>query len=325
MFIKRLFRHALLLSLTFSFASPLLAEPEVLDGIAALVNKEVITFSQVREMVAPRERALRQSYSGADLEEKVKQLRQNALQELIDRQLILQDFKKNEFKLPPYVIEEHIKSIVREEFGGDRGAFIRTLQAQGYTLSKFKDLEMNKIIVQAMRGQKVKSSVAIPPTKVREFYDKNKKEFAANESVRLRMIVIPRESADGGTASAQKELITEIRSKIKNGADFAKMAQLYSQDSSADVGGEWGWIDKKTLNSALTEAAFSLKTGEVGPVFEQSSNYYLMKVEARKEPTYAPFETIKKDIETRLLGEERQKASEKWLVELRSKAYIKRF
>jgi parvulin-like peptidyl-prolyl isomerase len=322
MFISRLLRTACVLTL---FTSITHAEPEVLDGIAAVVNKEVITFSQVREMVAPRERALRQAFSGADLESKVKTLRETALQELIDRQLILQEFKKNEYKLPPYVIEEHIKTIIREEFGGDRGAFIRTLQAQGYTLSKFKELEMDKIIVQAMRGQKVKSNLAVPPTKVREYYDKNKREFASNESVKLRMIVVPKQSPDGGSASAQKELITEIRSKIKNGADFAKMAQLYSQDSSADVGGEWGWIDKKTLNAALTEAAFSLKTGEVGPVFEQAGNFYLMKVEARKEPTYTPFETVKKDIEAKLLGEERQKSAEKWLVELRNKAYIKRF
>ena len=325
MFISRFFRTACVSALLASFATQLQAEPQVLDGIAAVVNKEVVTVSQVREMVAPRERALRQGYGGSDLEAKVKALRENALQELIDRQLILQDFKKNEFKLPPYVIEEHIKTIIREEFGGDRGAFIRTLQAQGYTLSKFKALEQDKIIVQAMRGQKVKSNLVVPPTKVRQFYDENKKEFASNESVQLRMIVIPKESADGGSASAQKELVNEIRSKIKNGADFAKMAQLYSQDSSADVGGEWGWIDKKTLNLALTEAAFSLKAGEVGPVFEQASNFYLMKVDARKEPTYAPFDSVKKDIESKLLGEERQKASEKWLVELRNKAYIKRF
>jgi len=325
MSIHRLLRTACVLTLLSFFIGHAVAEPEVLDGIAALVNKEVITFSQVREMVAPRERALRQAYSGPDLEVKVKELRENALQELIDRQLILQDFKKNEYKLPPYVIEEHIKTIIREEFGGDRGAFVRTLQAQGYTLTKFKELEMDKIIVQAMRGQKVKSNTAIPPTKVREYYDTHKSEFAANESIQLRMIVIPKQSQDGGTAAAQRELIDEIRAKIKNGADFAKMAQLYSQDSSADVGGEWGWIDKKTLNPALTQAAFSLKTGEVGPVFDQASNYYLMKVEARKEPTYAPFETVKKDIEAKLLGDERQKASEKWLTELRSKAYIKRF
>jgi len=321
----RLLRTACVLALSCCFVSHLLAEPQVLDGIAAVVNKEVITFSQVRDIVAARERSLRQSYGGTDLEAKVKALRETALQELIDRQLILQDFKKNDYKLPPYVIDEHIKTIIREEFGGDRGAFVRTLQAQGYTLSKFKELEQNKIIVQAMRGQKVKTSTSVPPTKVKEYYEKNKREFAANESVQLRMIVIPKESLDGGSAAAQKELVSEIRAKIKNGADFGKMAQLYSQDSSADVGGEWGWVDKKTLNPALTEAAFSLKTGEVGQVFEQASNYYLMQVSARKEPTYAPFETVKKDIETRLLGEERQKASEKWLTEMRGKAYIKRY
>ncbi len=307
------------------FLSVALAEPQVLDGVAAVVNKEVITFSQVREVVAPRERALRQTYQGGDLEKRVKELREAALQDLIDRQLILQDFKKNEFKLPPYVIEEHMKTIIREEFGGDRGAFIRTLQAQGYTLSKFRSLEQDKIIVQAMRGQKTRGTPAVSPVKIREYYDKNKKEFASNDSVKIRMIVIPKESTEGGSAASQKDLVYEIRAKIKNGADFGKMAQLYSQDTSADVGGEWGWIDRKTLNAPLTEAAFAVATGDLSPVFDQANNFYLINVQERKPPVYAPYETVKKDIEAKLTAESRQKGAEKWLTELRDKAFVKKY
>jgi parvulin-like peptidyl-prolyl isomerase len=66
----------------------------VLDGIAAVVNDDVVTFSQVREVVGSRERAARETLKGEQLVEKIKEIRLQAINDLIDRQLILQEFKK---------------------------------------------------------------------------------------------------------------------------------------------------------------------------------------------------------------------------------------
>lgn len=97
------------------------AEQEVLDGLAAVVNDDVITFSQVRELVSARENSLRQTYQGQELLEKIKETRMAAVNDLIDRQLILQEFKKNKFNIPDFVVEDRIQTIIREEFRGDRG------------------------------------------------------------------------------------------------------------------------------------------------------------------------------------------------------------
>src|SRR4028119_720407 len=67
---------------------------EVLDGIAAVVNDQVITFSQVRDIVGAREATARDTLKGAAQVEKIKEIRLAALNDLIDRQLILQAFKK---------------------------------------------------------------------------------------------------------------------------------------------------------------------------------------------------------------------------------------
>ena len=63
-------------------------QAEVIDGVAAIVNNEVITISQVRELIGARERAMRESYRGPDLADKVKEMRLAALKDLVDRQLI---------------------------------------------------------------------------------------------------------------------------------------------------------------------------------------------------------------------------------------------
>ena len=65
-------------------------EATVVDGIAAIVNGEVITYSQVRALSAPQERMLRQQYAGQDLAKKLTELRQLAVKDLIDRRLVIQ-------------------------------------------------------------------------------------------------------------------------------------------------------------------------------------------------------------------------------------------
>jgi peptidyl-prolyl cis-trans isomerase SurA len=62
------------LSLLFLSTLPALKaqRAEVIDGVAAIVNTDVITISQVRELIGARERALREAYQGPDLPEKIK-------------------------------------------------------------------------------------------------------------------------------------------------------------------------------------------------------------------------------------------------------------
>jgi parvulin-like peptidyl-prolyl isomerase len=297
---------------------------ESVDGIAAVVNGDIITYSEVRDVVGPREKLLRSQYSGQELIDKIKEARRAALQDLIDRQLIIQDFNKEKFQIPPHFIDEHVDTTIRESFGGDRNTFIKTLQAQNYTLSKFRDLERDKIIVQAWRAKNVKSNLFVAPNKITEYYAQHKKEFSSKEEVKLRMIMIPGQGNSGNSA-AQKAMVEEIRAKIITGADFDRMAQMYSQDATRDLGGDWGWIDRKTLSEPLSNAAFGLKPGEVSQVVEVGGNYYLLKVEGRHDAVVRSLKEVRADIEKKLQQEEAQRLQEHWLAGLRAKAYIKTF
>src|SRR2546425_1253632 len=85
---------AALLSLSPLCRGALAAEPEVIDGIAAVVNNEVITYSELRVLSAPREKLLQSQFRGEELATKIKEARVAALKDLIDRKLIIQAFKK---------------------------------------------------------------------------------------------------------------------------------------------------------------------------------------------------------------------------------------
>ena len=297
---------------------------ESVNGIAAVVNNDVITYSEVRQLVEPRERLLRSQYSGNELAQKIIALRKSALQDLIDRQLIIQQFEKDKLDIPGFFVDERVKDVIRDSFGGDRNAFIKTMEAQNYSLSKFRTLEREKIIVQAMRSKNVKSNLLVPPAKVEEYYRQHRELFASKAQVKLRMIMIPGK-ADAGADDPQKAMAEEIRGKLITGADFDKMAQMYSEDSTRDLGGDWGWIDDKTLSAPLTEVAFKLKPGEISKVLGLSNNYYILKVEARQGGDLKALKDVRADIESRLRQEQAQQLQEHWIASLRSKAFIKTF
>jgi parvulin-like peptidyl-prolyl isomerase len=297
---------------------------EVLDGIAAEVAsggmKEVVTFSQVRDLVGPKEKQAHDTLKGNELVEKIKEIRLAAINDLIDRTLIIQDFKTKGFTIPEYFIDEHVQTLIKDEFGGDRQAFLRTLAAQGFTLEKFRDMQRDIIIVQEMRKQAVKGVSAISDSRINEYYKDHTEEYSQPEQIKLRMIVI-----HGVDNEARHKMILEIRQKIVDGAEFGDLARMYSEDSTQENYGDWGWVDKKKLNESLTKTAFNLKPGEISQVIELGDSYYLLYCEAKKAQAVKPLKDMRDEIEKALLQTDRQQQQQDWLQKLRRKAYIKMY
>ena len=168
----RILRSTFVLILLMVSAIPVYSQQA--DGIAAIVDGQVITFSQVRRQVESTEKLLRDTYAGQELVDKVKEARLSALRALIERQLIIQDFKKQGFFIPDSLIEDRLKDTIQRSFEGDRTAFIRTLQAQGLTVEGYKKELKDNLIVTAMRQKNVSSAVIVSPFKIEQYYQDEK-------------------------------------------------------------------------------------------------------------------------------------------------------
>ncbi len=296
----------------------------MVDGIAAVVNGEVITYSQVRALSAPREKLLRSQLTGKDLEKKLIELRELALKDLIDRRLIIQAFKKESYQIPDHIVDQRVHDIIRESFGGDRNTFVKTLEAQNYSLGEFKEKELERIMVQAMRSHNVKTNSIISPTKIEDYYRKHHEEFTSKEQIKLRMIMIPGQK-DTASAPAQKALAEEVLGKLAGGAEFDRTAQVYSEDSTKDNGGDWGWIERNTLAAPLEKFAFNMPIGRISNIIDYAGNYYIIQVEDKRGGATRSLAEARGDIEKKLLQEEAQGIQERWIAGLRAKAYIKTF
>jgi parvulin-like peptidyl-prolyl isomerase len=317
---------AALLPVTLPLPLAAQQQDKMVDGIAAVVNSNVITFGQVRELLMFRQRSLGQQKMTEEMKQKMQASQEAAVNDLVDRQLIIDEFKTQGFQIPEYVIEDRINTIIRTDFGGDRTAFVRTLKAQGFTLSRFREVEREKIIVQALRQKAVKTDFVISPDKIESFYRTNVGKYSTPEEIRLSMIVLRPDAGEGDDrVNSAREVAKEIRQKLADGAEFAGMAQMYSQDSTAELGGDWGWIDRKTLTPELNSVAFSLSPGELSDIVQVGDAFYIMLVEAKKAAVTKPLNEMRDEISQKLHEEERLRLQKIWIDGLRTKAYVKIF
>ncbi len=309
-------------------------QAQVVDGVAAVVNNKVITFSQVRKEVDPIEAQYRQLYSGVELIEKVKEARLSSLKALIERELIIQEFTSGGYFIPDNVIEERMKKIVEDQFGGDRATLIRTLQAQGVSIANFKENLRDKTIVQAMRQRNVSSAVIVSPYQIEQYYQDNARQFVRPDEIKLRDIFLKKglfkdrridKNGQEIEVDPQRMIIDEILSKIRTGSDFASLARGYSEGAQKNDGGDLGWVSESSLRSELVKVAFKLHPGQNSGVIETDDGYHILMVEEVKKATVMSMGEVRDRIESTLLQQERERLQQEWLDSLRSKAFIKMF
>lgn len=179
---------------------------EIVDGVAAIVNDKVITYSQVRGFVQPVAQQLRRNFSGQDLVDQVRKAEMDALNQLIERALIIQEFNEKGYKIPETTIEQQINDIISSDYGGNRAAFVKTLEAENLTLSQYRDQVRERVIIQAMRGHKTQQTIVVSPYKMEKYYSENLDQYKVGEQIKLRMIFIKRGEPVPATSVAEQAL-----------------------------------------------------------------------------------------------------------------------
>jgi peptidyl-prolyl cis-trans isomerase SurA len=237
-----------------------LTHAQSVDYIAAIVNDSVITYREVEEYTSQAYEALRRTYQGQPdvFKQRMNQTMQDGLEQLLEKQLILDEFKTMGGRLPETVIEDEVRERIRQRWG-DRATLTRNLKAQGITFEAFRKRIHDEIVLEYMRRKNVSSAIIISPAKIEQYYQANLSEFQESDQVKLRMIIL---NKSGGAVDDLRRLGLEIVRKMEEGASFTEMAAVYSEGSTRRDSGDWGWVQTNKLNRGLSDVAFSLQRGQ---------------------------------------------------------------
>lgn len=320
-------RPLLLAAGLLALATPVYSQSSS-NGIAAVVNGNVITKSEVRDAVNAQEQMLRMQYQNdpAVLQRELSTLRSTALDSLVDRELVLAEFKRMGAAIKSQWVDDDINSIVRESYKGNRDAFVKDLAQSGMTLKKFREMREKMMIVQAMRGRQASEQPPATPKEVEDYYKKNVARWRKGDMIKISTITIAKFSGEAtATPETQRKLAEEIRSKLARGADFATTAKTYSQDSHAADGGAWDWMGREQMKPSIANVAFNLKTGGLSEVINDEAAYIILTCDAIKYGTPKPMGEVRDEIEKAVSAEKSKEIIDKWMENLRKKAVIKKF
>ncbi|MCX7887637.1 MAG: peptidylprolyl isomerase [Verrucomicrobiae bacterium] len=301
--------------------TPVAAE-RAAEGIAAIVNSNVITFSEVRRYVEPLVPELNRRYSGAELQERIRAAMRDALEHLIDRRLILDEFHAKGYSIPDNFVEQEINREIESKFEGDRARFIKTLQEQKLTYSQYREQVRERLIVQAMRARKTQATPVVSPHRIEEYYKQHIDDYKVKDQAKLRMIYVKKTGSDD---DARRAFAESLLTKLDQGAKFEELARQYSEDPAAQRGGERDWIARDTLQKELNDAAFNLRPGQHSRVVETKDGFFIVKMDDFKPAHTKPLAEVRESIEKILSQEQSTRAFEEWIRELRAKAFIRYF
>jgi len=306
-----------------SFGMMRAASPDLVNGIAVIVGDAVITYKDVQIAMEEDLDLLERRYGSQPqvYAQKAAELEKAKLEDMVENQLVLQDFKKAGYNVPESYFQGRIDEDIRKYYG-DRLTLTKTLQAKGMTFESWRNNIREREILRLMWQQKVPHEPLISPTKIENYYVQHRDDFKMEDQVKLRMIVM---TNSVNNFFSPRKAAEEIIAKLDQKVPFDELARIYSNGSQAQEGGDWGWIQKTMLREELRNVAFSLEPGQHSGVIETTNAVYVMLVEDKKVSYTKTLAEVRDEIEGILKSEETKRLRKQWIDQLKSKAFIRYF
>jgi peptidyl-prolyl cis-trans isomerase D len=196
--------------------------------------------------------------------------------------------KINYVSFPPGKFRDEVK-VTPEElkkfFDGHR----QNLSGPVYTIPAKYSFE-----VLVLDQDKVAQSIAVSDAQLRAAYSTNMDNFRTPERVHARHILV---MTQGKPDADKKQLLAkaqDILKQLKNGGDFAKLAEKNSDDTNnAPKGGDLGWIVRGQMVAEFEKAVFALQPGQTSDIVTTPYGYHIAQVLEHEQARVKPFEEVK--------------------------------
>ena len=292
------------------------------NTMLAKVNGTPITSEEVKRELDNVMAQYQNKIPPEQLQSLLPKLKTQALENLINTQLLFAEADRKEIKPSSDEINSELDSII-SRFPSPE-VFQQQLTKTGITREQMlKDIEqqlkVNTLVKESLNGVEI----TVTEKEVSEFYQENPDNFRSPEQVRASHVLLKSNPDDDPMVKSQKRLeLAGLRGKIEDGADFAKIAEEHSECPSKQQGGDLGFFERGKMVKSFEEVAFALEVGEVSDVVESQFGYHIIKVSEHQEARTIPLDEVNEKISTYLKNTKEQQAVNTYLGTLREKADI---
>lgn len=303
------FKITLFVVFFFPFVS---AATVVLDRIVAVVNKEVITWSELYKAMESEARL-----KALTPEERMRIFKDNEaafLERLIDMKLMIQEAKRLGIEASTAEVTRAIENIKEKYFMTDTD-FIESLKQEGLTLAEYKKRLREQITIEKVVNHEVRNKIVVSDDEIRKYIEANKDIFSSGEAFKLRQIFLKRPEREADKKVVEEKALLIIQ-RLRAGEDFSQVAKECSEEPAGRIGGEIGIIRKAEMAKEFIDVVSKMNVGDFSMPFWTENGLHIIKLDGKISE-----ENIE-NVRRHLAEEKFPEKYKSWIKNLREKAYI---
>ncbi len=254
---------------------------QVIDKVVATVGGELILLSDVEEQHAMAKEQRGELPEGARCE---------ILTSIMISKLLLNQAKLDSIEVAEDQVETQLNARIDQILGYMGGKIDQFEAYYGQSIDEVKDRFRedlrDQMLTEQMRNQ-IMMDITVTPSEVKSFFNMIPADSLPyfNAEVEVGEIVY-KPVVNEKEKQKSIDILTEIRRQIvEDGVNFGEMAKKFSNDASAQVGGDLGWAKRGSYVPSFEAAAYKLEKDEISPIVKSEFGYHLIQMLERRGNT----------------------------------------
>jgi parvulin-like peptidyl-prolyl isomerase len=273
-----------------------LVKPDPKDPVVVTVNGAPITAAEITDYAKTEAQMI-----NATSTEETKAVFRDASENLINRQLLLQEAAKRKIAIPDAEVAQRAREFQVGAAGGQTAAQTGAPDAQLMNAVR-GSMMIEKMLDDEFRAHHVQPTDA----QIQQYYDEHRDLFVKDPGevqIAHMAVKIPPNATDAQKKAASDKIIKLYREALKS-KDFAALAKQNSEDAeSAPKGGDLGYFRPGQLPPVVDKMVFATPVGHLTQILESNLGYSFIKVISRRGETIAPLSEVKAKIALFILDE----------------------
>ncbi len=299
------------------------AHAELVDRIAAVVNNQLITQTELELRAGADLNRIRAEPDAARRAELRKDLMKKATDLLIGEKLMDEQIKELNIEVADTEIDLGIED-VKKQNNIDGAQFEQLLLQEGYTLASYRIFMKKHMAKLKLIQLKVRGKVKVADEDVKAEYAKQSRDQALDAEVHVRQLLVqlPAQPTPAQVETARLKAAALAQEARSPGVNFIELAKKKSEGSSAAEGGDLGFFRRGVMVPDFERLAFTLPIGGISDPVRTKLGWHVLKVEEKRAGTPKPFDEVKDQLREKMMRDQLEHYTEQYVQELRSSAVV---
>ncbi len=294
----------------------------VVDGIAAVVNGEIVTLLELEKAGRAALEARLSGAPAADQDRVRREVLAPLLDQLVLQRIQAQQARKLGIQVSPQEIDAEVASLLEENRLSEE-VLDRLLAERWMTRESYRRELEDQVRLRKLVKREISSRVTVSDEEAAAWFNEHRQEWYRPEKIRIRHLLIPvPPGAPPAEAEAAREKASALLALARGGKDFADIVRAETPGATPDSDAVSGELARGELFPALEAAAFSLPVGGVSEPVQGPAGLHLVQLVARTPPYEPTLAELRLSIEQRISERKAQERYEIWLKKLRADAVV---